>query len=141
MKPIAKTLKEQISLINVNKPVQVYRNLQRKMWSVKQGTVKFHTELIYLVKCEFIVNERGRQKVLAKKQKSVHAYVKGYIWEDLRDIFIISGELDMKDWRIARYNPYLYESFVSDGNPIYNADMVAMIIQPDMCGVLYGNKS
>lgn len=136
MKPIANTLREQIALIDVNKPVQVYRNLQRKMWSVKQGVVRFHTELTYLVKCEFIVNERGRQRVLAEKRKNVHGFVKGKL--HTRKLNRIakafeSGDINLIDrfFESVYYDPYTCEQFMSGNSPILESGGVIMVISGD----------
>ena len=66
--------------IDTSKPVQVYRNLHRKCWSVRQnGIVKAHCNTIQLIDCKLVVQPAGRAKVLREKKKNVHAYVKGYV--------------------------------------------------------------
>lgn len=67
--------------IDFKKPVLVYRNLNKKgkWYSIKQfGKVVAHSTALCLHTCDFIVNEKGRQKVLSSKQKSVHAFIKGF---------------------------------------------------------------
>lgn len=91
--------------IDTSKPVQVYRNLHRKCWSVRQdGIVKAHCESVELINCQMVVQPAGRAKVLREKKKNVHAYVKGYISLNQQDF-----SWPTKLW----YNPYEAGSFLS----------------------------
>ena len=59
---------------------------------------------------EYVVREKGRQKVLEEGRKNVHAFVRG----TLSDIDIFNQEcLSMP--KEVTYNPYKYDSFV-DGS-------------------------
>lgn len=132
MKPVANTLKEQIALIDVNKPVQVYRNLQRKMWSVKQGVVRFHTEYILLKECEFVVKEYGRQRVLEEKKKNVHGFVKGKLFDEyspsIREVFAFNHvELIEEFFKRVYYDPYTCEHFMCENSPIFKSNGVVLI--------------
>jgi hypothetical protein len=110
-------------IIDHNKPVKVYRNLHKRCWSIKQnGLVKAHSNEINLFKCEFIVNEKNRQKVIKEKRKNVHAFVKGHLWNhfNLHLVNLIKQ---------ASYNPYKRGSFfdVEDDLPLHEAKFVKCI--------------
>lgn len=68
--------------IDYSKKVFVYRNLHNKYYpySLKQnGFVVARAKSIMLTDCDFVVHEKGRQRVLKTKTKNVHAYVKGFV--------------------------------------------------------------
>jgi len=105
--------------IDQTKPVKVYRNLHKGCWSIQQnGLVKAHSDEVNLFDCEFLVNEKNRQKVIKQKRKNVHAFVKGYIWNTPVDLI-----------KQASYNPYVRGSFYDkeDYNSIHNAHFVRAI--------------
>lgn len=93
---------------DISKPVQVYRNLNNRCWSIKQkGLVVAHSyEPIVLFDVTYKVNQTGRERVLQTKRKNVHAYVCGYIIDKSNfsalDTFV----------KKAYYNPYNTETFV-----------------------------
>lgn len=99
--------------------VKVYFNLTRKCLSVvalegvSKGRVVAYTDEVQLTNVSFVVREGGRQRVLATKQKNVHAFVVGRLAEQVK----VEGE------RVT-YNPYKYSTFVkADGEqPIHRAD-------------------
>ena len=67
-------------LVDPDKPVEVYRNLHKKCWSVRQrGKVKLHTDYICLKDVEFKVSQKGRERVLREQRKNVHAFIKGFL--------------------------------------------------------------
>jgi len=112
--------------IDYSKPVQVYRNLHKGCWSVKQnGLVKAHSDDITMFDCEFLVNQNNRLKVIREKRKNVHAFVKG----------ILSKYCDKHDhhrWgkvKSISYNPYKRDSFydVDTNESIYEADNVRLV--------------
>ena len=86
--------------------VDVYFNLHKKKLSVRSCSTKrviAHVDEIILNDAKFVVNERGRQRVLSKKRKNVHAFVRGVITNS-----IISGVDEQ-----VTYNPYKYSTFVN----------------------------
>lgn len=84
--------------LDPSKKVRLYRNLHNGKISIKQGShVIGHTESACIRDARFLVSEKGRQKVLADKQKNVHAYIEGY-WSDS----LHETEHGEKVW----YNPY-----------------------------------
>ena len=67
-------------VIDHSKPVEVYRNLHKNCWSIRQGgKVKVHTSYLCLKDAKFVVQPAGREKVLREQKKNVHAFVKGYL--------------------------------------------------------------
>ena len=105
--------------IDQTKPVKVYRNLHKGCWSIQQnGLVKAHSDEVNLFDCEFLVNEKNRQKVIKEKRKNVHAFVKGYIWNTPVDLI-----------KQASYNPYANNYFYDVNNlvSIHKAHFVRAI--------------
>lgn len=100
-------LEQMSSVIDLTKPVRVYRNLHRKCLSIKQGVVRCHAPYIFLRDVKFLVNEKIRDRVRETKRKEVHAYVMGYIENPA-----IVGDL-IPEHSIF-YNPYKNDSFVID---------------------------
>ena len=91
----------------VGREVFVYRNLHKKCLSVrdvKTRLVVAHVDSINLDTPVFLVNERGRQLVLATKNKNVHAGVRGCLVSF--DTTIPAGSTPVT------YNPYKYSTFV-----------------------------
>lgn len=107
--------------------VEVYRNLKFKdriVYSVrdaKTGLVLGHATNLLLSRCEFVVKQAGRERVIKEKRKNVHAWIEGSF-----------GIIHMGDDKIfsegigVRYNPYINSEFeMADcGEPIYKANVV-----------------
>ena len=94
-------------LIDINKKIEVYKNLHNKCWSVRQsGRVVCHTNYMTLRDCEFIVQASGRRRVLREKKKNVHAFVRGYYCSPRA-----SDYTPPFSWECVVYNPYVYNSF------------------------------
>ena len=108
--------------------VKVYFNLHKKMFSVvalsgpNKNRVIAHTNSLMLRDTKFRVQSAGRQKVLKEKKKNVHAFVYGYITEE------VSKNLDLN--RVT-YNPYKYNSFVIKESecPIYESNFVRLNVE------------
>ena len=130
-KKIADTFEEQIILIDPQKPLKCYRNLNRRLgdekdfWSVKQGNiVRFHCRCIFLKDVTFPVNEKVRQRVIVNKRKEVHAFVMGFITQ--------TGDAPLfdaycKDKQEVTYNPYKNETFVCKDRKVISAGMCCLI--------------
>jgi hypothetical protein len=102
----------------------VYFNLRKHVFSVKQrNQVTLHTPALYLTDVHFHVNENGRQEVLRKRQKGVHAYVKG-TFQAVHEGGIPEG------FREAYYNPYQVVCFVDKetGEPLLDTYEEAVLI-------------
>ena len=104
----------------VGEIVKCYVNLTKKCISCLacsnpyKGYVIAHRQAILLNDCEFIVNERARQRVLREKKKYVHAFVKGRVvaamnFGEQADFTsaILSDELTR-----VYYDPYAGATFV-----------------------------
>lgn len=91
--------------LDKERSVEVYRNLHRNCYSIKQdGLVKAHAEHITLDNCTFHVNEVGRDRVRKTKRKEVHAWIKGYISE--------YTDLPSSELNRIYYNPYKNDHFM-----------------------------
>lgn len=115
-----------------DKPVEVYRNLHQKCWSIRQGgLVVAHAKRVYLRDVEFRVRESGRQKVIREQRKNVHAWIRGYLClaADIRAATAHIADDDL-NYGSAYYNPYSYETFVDKRTnlPIMEAEFVDMDI-------------
>jgi hypothetical protein len=118
------------SLLDVEKPVHVYKNLHKSCWSVRQsGIVVLHTNYICLRDCQLRVGVKGRERVLREKRKNVHAYVCGFFCNPKETY---AGKLPFA-WDVVEYNPYKYKSFVikSTGEPCKVAKYVDLMIDDD----------
>ena len=91
--------------IDPNKKIEVYFNLHKKTWSVRQsGRVVGHTDYIQVKNPQYVVSQKGNERVRREKKKNVHAFVRGYITDSL--------PLFAKQQKFVSYNPYKNSSFV-----------------------------
>jgi len=128
-----------LQLIDEKKSVQVYKNLHKGCWSVRQaGKVVAHLDYICLENCNFHVGKSGRDRVRKDGAKNVHAYVTGFVPCDGEATFVKEDFLEDRGWRWQEvtYCPYQYDSFVSleTGEPVHVSPMVDL----DSCE-LFGN--
>ena len=104
---------------NPSKPVYVYRNLHKNCYSIKQNNkVIAHGSNFILNDCSFIIRKSGRDLVLKTKQKNVHAFVKGFLDQDINLIEIKK--------RII-YNPYKHPYFFYENDSSKSLDQVSKI--------------
>lgn len=71
-------------VFNKNKPIDVYRNLNRKgkVYSVRQeGVVVGHATAICISNVEFVVNKSGKERAMKTKTRNVHAFIRGFYTE------------------------------------------------------------
>ena len=108
-------------------PIEIYRNLHKKCFSIRQnGKVVDYLsddQELHLTNVKFRVQPAGRERVRREKKKNVHAYVKGTISP--------LGGLQRKRllqlcFQTASYDPYTMDTFQTfpDGEPIYEAPHV-----------------
>ena len=91
--------------IDLDRKVDIYFNLHKKMWSVRQGgKVIQHTHFIQVKDPQYVVNQKGNERVRREKKKNVHAFVRGYVVKGL-PIF-------PDKQKFVSYNPYENNSFV-----------------------------
>lgn len=103
-------------MVEKGQRVACFWNLHEDVFSIEGQTfergkrrklILAHGNAIILENVQFTVNERLRQQVLAKRQKNIHAFVKGE--------FTYAGAVEnfsTKGMRQAYYNPYKVDSFV-----------------------------
>lgn len=126
--------------------VLVYCNVKKRLLSVKaldgadKGRVVAHVEQLAMKDAEFRVSEAGRQRVIQKKRKHVHAGIVGEVealWgAQLRDGIensTIKGLAVGKPFmpiagEEVRYNPYETKTFVrvKDSAPVSTAARVRL---------------
>jgi len=91
--------------IDPNKKIDVYFNLHKKTWSVRQsGKVVQHTNFIYIKDPQYVVSQKGNERVRREKKKNVHAFVRGYVQNRLP---VFPSKMTF-----VTYNPYKNNSFV-----------------------------
>lgn len=104
---------EQLVEPNVPIKVDVYRNLHKGCYSVRSrqpddsyGRVLFHLDRVLVWDAKFVVNEKGRQKVIKTKRKNVHAFVRG--------TYVTGKEIPrgLDPVGDITYNPYMNDTFV-----------------------------
>ena len=113
--------------------VDVYRNLHKNVWSVRNratGRVRQYADKFVVRNAKFIVQPAGRAKVLREQRKNVHAFVRGtygtpHFHGLNRDRYSIE----------VSYNPYKAGSFLdTDGNEVHSSDGLVLL---DMNGKAY----
>ncbi len=115
-KPVA-TIETIWQYIDQSKPVDVYRNLQTGLWSIRQGgIVRCHIDQIWLSRVSYRVSEAGRQRVIKDRRKNVHAYMRGTVMtpEAIETFQVLIDDHTQRfaspSWDIT-YNPYKYSHF------------------------------
>lgn len=115
-------------LVNLDYPllkgikVDVYYNLHKKTFSIRcNGKVIAHRDKVAIKNPQYIVGEKGKQRVRREKSKNVHAFVRGTLMpndSESKDVFMYK----------VSYNPYLHDTFVRvlDGSAIHNAEWAVL---------------
>ena len=119
----------EITSTMMNQKVEVYRNLHKKCWSVRNnatGHVLWHCNEVMLKDVDLVVRPAGRAKALQEKRKNVHAFAKGEILYTSVGNNLKIYDSYMENFKQILYDPYQYESFVyaESKEPIFKADMV-----------------
>ena len=95
--------------------VEVYYNLHKNVFSVRhKGKVIAWGNRVTIENPEYVVREKGRQKVLEEGRKNVHAFVRGTL-SDINNFKFGKIQQRLSEPREVTYNPYKYDSFV-DGS-------------------------
>ena len=114
-KPRVEKSHEVLGHIDPTKKVRVYRNLNSKCVSVRQGSlVKCHTTNVVLKDCRFIVSEAGQRRVRDEQKKNVHAFIEGYVVHEGILFYAYTKSLRSREslnlldfgWNSVYYNPY-----------------------------------
>ena len=100
--------------------VDIYRNLHRDTWSIRDratGRVIGHADSVLVENATFIVQPAGRERVLREGRKNVHAFVRGtiadstkYSWDS--DVSIGGLSIETPCNVRVKYNPYQAGHFV-----------------------------
>ena len=109
--------------IDRSRKVEVYFNLHKKCWSIRQaGVPVVHADFVEIKEPQFVVQQGGNARVRREKKKNVHAFVRGYLTERV-GIF-------PKNQKLVTYNPYKHTSFVERGSdkPICSAQYAVLDI-------------
>ena len=94
--------------LDKERSVEVYRNLHRNCYSIKQdGLVKAHADELTLDECTFHVNASGRERVRKAKRKEVHAWIRGFLSPN-QGVHLIPP----KWFNQIFYNPYKHDHFM-----------------------------
>ena len=127
----------QVTLVDPSRKIEVYRNLHKKCWSVRQaGLVKFHCHRVNLKQCSFVVQPAGHAKVIREKKKNVHAFVRGYLCNDERQT------ITSFCWDDIYYNPYKADTFTTfEHEPVHTADFVDLDMNDERTPVLALNPA
>jgi hypothetical protein len=128
--------KLQVTLVDPSRKIEVYRNLHKKCWSVRQaGLVRFHCSKVNLKDCQMVVQPAGRKKVVREQKKNVHAFVRGYLCGEERVI-------QQFCWDDIYYNPYESGTFVDfQGQSVLTADFVDLDMSDKKTPVLALNPT
>lgn len=109
--------------IDIDKPVKVYRNLQKKgkWYSIKQGNlVVAHAQRLCLSKPRFLINQSGKNRAIKEQQRNVHAFVVGY----LRKSGMGSTAVDKLPAKIE-YEPFNQYGFFCDNLTINRLEVLS----------------
>ena len=110
--------------------VKVYRNLKHgrnalPLYSViHKGRVIARVPRVLLSNARFVVRESGRQRVLREQRKNVHAFVVGYLVDELGAFGIDASGPDF-GMRVT-YNPYRSGHFETIHGPVKTARAVLL---------------
>ena len=128
------TLMSEVVTLLEGQKVEIYRNLHKKCYSVRQkGKVVAYfgyTDELILKDAKFAVQPAGRERVRRENKKNVHAFVRGTV--------IRTGGLEREGilrrcGRMVRYDPYTMDSFEAtqdrpfvgwNGDPVYEGKNV-----------------
>jgi hypothetical protein len=104
-------MKRELSTEFIGTQVRVYRNLKNGLMSVQakingSWLVVGHVESLLLYDAVFKVSQAGRKRVIEQKRKNVHAFVYGELADIDTDVVLPTK---------AFYNPYKYQTFVTEG--------------------------
>lgn len=84
--------------IDLTKPVQVYKNLNKACWSIRQnGKVVGHSLYLVLKNCVFKVNMKANERVKVTHERCVHAWVEG---------LLVDRNFKFDKYQEVTYNPY-----------------------------------
>ncbi len=123
-------------MINHDHRVHIFKNWKHNCYSIMQhGVVVASARQVRLADVEFRVRETGRERMLQRQKKNLHANANG------RHLDVVhptqDRDLERVEGRSVFYNPYRFEYFADceTQDPVTEAD----IVQLDEYGVTYQN--
>jgi len=126
---------EMAERVILNKPIEVYKNLHKGCWSVRQGgKVLFHTTYICMHDCRFVVRPAGHAKGIKEQRKNVHAFVRGYLISSRANDSLTEG-IEWQKGNVT-YNPYKQPHFTCGRYAVSSADVVDMASDSKRGGIL-----
>jgi len=106
--------------IQLEKPIRVYRNLhykKKRIYSIRQkGITVAHAERLCLSNCDFIVNEKCRQRIIKNKRKEFCAYVEGTLVGSTMGTTASRNDLPIK----LVFDPYFDDAFMAKDRESYD---------------------
>ncbi len=96
--------------IDLEKPIRVFRNLTKKgVWySIQQNKLTVaHAKRLCIGNCTFVVNQKGRERVVRTKRKEFHAYIEGKYGTSGMGTSAEQNDLPA----IIKYDPFKYKQF------------------------------
>lgn len=118
-----------------------FRNLHQKgvTYSIRntEGKTILHTYGVLIKDAEFVVSEKGRERVRSTGKKTVHAGVRGEVVTD--PVEIADAISNFNQEKSAYYNPYKVDNFVDSvsGENLQNAKYVFLTSKEGKPRVLY----
>ena len=118
--------------IDPNKKMKVYFDLYDKTWTVRQdentcqempsGKKVGQWNYIQVKNPQYVVHQEGKERVRREKQKNIHAYICGYVIEELPSM--------PSRQEFISYDPYKDDSFVihNTNNSIHSSPYAMMQI-------------
>jgi hypothetical protein len=108
---------------NPERVVNVYWNVPKKCWSVRQGgRVVGHAHYISLRDVTWRVQASGRERVRREGKKNVHAYASGRV----TDLVVFDGS-EMP----VRYNPKKLETFMAGDTPLFTSRFATFDVEEE----------
>lgn len=118
----------------INDSVQMYRNLHKDSLTLKkQGLVHGHAQVAELQDVSFAVSLSGNKRTRLKKQKNVHAFVKGILKSSntvINNVLDYYTKLEEDGFTRVYYNPHVVETFVvhKTSEPVFKADKAIVVM-------------
>jgi len=103
---------------------EVYYNLNRHVYSIRAKKCPVtYAKNVMVTNPKFVVRPAGRAAVLRDRQKNVHAFIKGELWE-------IETRPMIDGLKRVRYDPYYAGHFydVLTDEPIHQAETAILFL-------------
>ena len=121
-------------MIDHDQRVHIFKNWKHNCYSIMQhGVVVASARQVRLADVEFRVRETGRERMLQRQKKNLHAYAIGRLLDFVHPTQ--DRDLERMEGRSVFYNPYRFGFFADceTNAPVTEAD----IVQLDENGVPY----